>query len=178
MEGSMQVQPILPAAVKLPPASAGRASERTAPKEAEAKRLGEFFVTPLLRFDSEAFTVIFQVRDSESGDVKRQFPAESVVEERRSASLPNLSDAETSEAEKVVAQQAAEALILGDDGKEQSAPRVNGGGSGANAPTSSQPTGESIAAAPAAVVTAPTASTTEGQSGGNAPPVRSVDFEA
>lgn len=38
-----------------------------------------FFISPVLRFDSRSLTVIFQVRDSRSGDVIRQFPPETVV---------------------------------------------------------------------------------------------------
>lgn len=44
---------------------------------------GKFFVSPILKFDSRALTVIFQIRDRESGDVTRQFPAEAVVERYR-----------------------------------------------------------------------------------------------
>lgn len=44
---------------------------------------GDFFISPILKFDSRALTVIFQVRDRESGDVTRQFPAEAVVERYR-----------------------------------------------------------------------------------------------
>lgn len=44
---------------------------------------GQFYVSPFLTFDSRSLTVIFQVRDTESGDVTRQFPAESVVERYR-----------------------------------------------------------------------------------------------
>jgi len=41
---------------------------------------GQFYISPYLTYDSRAATVIFQLRDSESGDVTRQFPPESVVE--------------------------------------------------------------------------------------------------
>ncbi|WPZ34171.1 hypothetical protein T8K17_23430 [Thalassobaculum sp. OXR-137] len=44
---------------------------------------GQFYVSPFLTFDSRSLTVIFQVRDTESGDVTQQFPAESVVERYR-----------------------------------------------------------------------------------------------
>lgn len=43
----------------------------------------EFFISPVLTFDSRSLTVIFQVRDSRSGDVVRQFPPEAVVERYR-----------------------------------------------------------------------------------------------
>lgn len=45
--------------------------------------VSEFYISPVLRFDSRSLTVIFQVRDSQSGDVVRQFPAETVVERYR-----------------------------------------------------------------------------------------------
>jgi hypothetical protein len=44
---------------------------------------GGFYISPNLAFDARASTVIFQVRDPESGDVTRQFPAESAVERYR-----------------------------------------------------------------------------------------------
>ena len=43
-----------------------------------------FFISPLLQFDNQALAMIFQVRDSVSGEVQRQFPRESVVENLRS----------------------------------------------------------------------------------------------
>lgn len=46
---------------------------------APAAAASEFFISPVLRFDSRSLTVIFQVRDSRSGDVIRQFPPETVV---------------------------------------------------------------------------------------------------
>mmetsp|Transcript_57066 Transcript_57066/g.79152 ORF Transcript_57066/g.79152 Transcript_57066/m.79152 type:complete len:200 (-) Transcript_57066:46-645(-) len=44
---------------------------------------GGFYISPNLTFDSRAATVIFQIRDAESGDVTRQFPPETVVERYR-----------------------------------------------------------------------------------------------
>jgi hypothetical protein len=41
----------------------------------------DFYLSPVIRFDSEALKVIFEVRDSQSGEVKRQFPPERVVQE-------------------------------------------------------------------------------------------------
>jgi hypothetical protein len=40
------------------------------------------FITPVLQFDSEALSVIFQVRDGISGEVKQEYPQESVVKGR------------------------------------------------------------------------------------------------
>ena len=48
----------------------------------------EFYLSPVLRFDSQALAVIFEVRDSRSGEVTVQFPAERVVRElQKTASL-------------------------------------------------------------------------------------------
>lgn len=53
------------------------------PSEAESARASEFYISPVLSFDSRSLTVIFKVRDSHSGDVVRQFPPETVVERYR-----------------------------------------------------------------------------------------------
>jgi hypothetical protein len=42
-----------------------------------------FYISPNLAFDARSSTVIFQIRDASSGDVTRQFPAETVVERYR-----------------------------------------------------------------------------------------------
>lgn len=44
---------------------------------------GGFYLSPILSFDARASTVIFQVRDTESGDITRQFPSEQAVERYR-----------------------------------------------------------------------------------------------
>ncbi|MEQ8813756.1 MAG: hypothetical protein RLO51_05520 [Thalassobaculum sp.] len=64
------------------------ARDGEAPDPAPASPAGagsetEFYISPVLRFDSRSLTVIFQVRDSGSGDVVRQFPPETVVERYR-----------------------------------------------------------------------------------------------
>ena len=63
-----------------PPSEAGR---NAAPETVRTTASGQFYVSPFLTFDSRSLTVIFQVRDTESGDVERQFPAEAVVERYR-----------------------------------------------------------------------------------------------
>lgn len=60
----------------------GSASELALPQALAGTTAG-FYISPVLRFDSRSLTVIFQVRDSGSGDVVRQFPAEAVVERYR-----------------------------------------------------------------------------------------------
>lgn len=56
-----------------------------APEEAATRSgpSGDFYISPLLTYDARSLTVIFQIRDTESGDVTRQFPAEEVVERYR-----------------------------------------------------------------------------------------------
>ena len=41
----------------------------------------DFYLSPVIRFDSEALKVIFEIRDSRSGEVTRQFPPERAVRE-------------------------------------------------------------------------------------------------
>lgn len=77
-----------PGNVLAPERSADAGSEgsrrETAPAEAtRTEQAGEFYISPFLTFDARSLTVIFQIRDTESGDVTRQFPAESVVERYR-----------------------------------------------------------------------------------------------
>lgn len=63
----------------------GSSDSRQSPaaESVSASSSGQFYVSPFLTFDSRSLTVIFQVRDTESGDVTRQFPAESAVERYR-----------------------------------------------------------------------------------------------
>lgn len=61
-----------------------RVGETPVPPQAVPAGSGsEFYISPVLRFDSRSLTLIFQVRDSGSGDVVRQFPPETVVERYR-----------------------------------------------------------------------------------------------
>lgn len=73
-------------AARFPTIQAGQASavgepeQSSEPTPPSAGGAGsDFFISPVLRFDSRSLTVIFQVRDSRSGDVIRQFPPETVV---------------------------------------------------------------------------------------------------
>ena len=87
----MELQPNLLAVNTLPPvfATKGKAPEPEAVQEQTPATpvrpiVDGFFISPLLQFDNQALALIFQVRDSESGEVQRQFPRESVVERLRS----------------------------------------------------------------------------------------------
>ncbi|WP_420404656.1 hypothetical protein [Nisaea sp.] len=73
----------------------------------------EFYLSPVIRFDSEALKVIFEVRDSRSGEVTRQFPPERVVRElQKTAGLgievPEPREAETDSVEVQGAQGSSE----------------------------------------------------------------------
>jgi hypothetical protein len=57
----------------------GASQEVAAPQERSKAGL---FITPVLQFDSQALSVIFQVRDGLSGEVKQEYPQESVVKGR------------------------------------------------------------------------------------------------
>ena len=81
----MQIDTRFPAiqASQVPGARGGEAPDSAPPALAGAGSETEFYISPVLRFDSRSLTVIFQVRDSGSGDVVRQFPPETVVERYR-----------------------------------------------------------------------------------------------
>ena len=57
----------------------GASQEVATPQERSKAGL---FITPVLQFDSQALSVIFQVRDGLSGEVKQEYPQESVVKGR------------------------------------------------------------------------------------------------
>ncbi|WP_028464622.1 hypothetical protein [Nisaea denitrificans] len=55
---------------------------------APKKSSSDFYLSPVIRFDPEALAVIFELRDSRSGEVTKQFPPERVVRElQKSAGL-------------------------------------------------------------------------------------------
>ena len=56
---------------------------KTEPVEAPKQRsIAGLYITPVLQFDSQALSVIFQVRDGLSGEVKQEYPQESVIKGR------------------------------------------------------------------------------------------------
>lgn len=65
------------------PGAASSGQDAQASEASRANQFGQFYVSPFLTFDARSLTVIFQVRDTESGDVTRQFPAEAAVERYR-----------------------------------------------------------------------------------------------
>lgn len=78
----MEIQEPFPA-IQPSAGSTARSEAERRPTSVESAPGGKFFISPFLKFDSRALTIIFQVRDTESGDVKRQFPPETVVERYR-----------------------------------------------------------------------------------------------
>ena len=59
--------------------SVGKAEPVAAPKQ---RSIAGLYITPVLQFDSQALSVIFQIRDGLSGEVKQEYPQESVIEGR------------------------------------------------------------------------------------------------
>ena len=62
---------------QLPGATRGAAGGTTVPAASEKPQ--EPFLSPVFRFDKAARVLVFQFRDSETGDVTRQYPSEKVV---------------------------------------------------------------------------------------------------
>lgn len=81
----MEIDTRFPTVQPGPTGDARAAAAATVPLAAADGQAAEsdFYISPVLRFDSRSLTVIFQVRDSGSGDVVRQFPPEAVVERYR-----------------------------------------------------------------------------------------------
>lgn len=70
--------------VPSPSSQAPRSDSASVPKNASS----DFYLSPVIRFDPEALAVIFELRDSRSGEVTKQFPPEHVVRElQKSAGL-------------------------------------------------------------------------------------------
>ena len=49
----------------------------------QPRSIAGLYITPVLQFDSQALSVIFQVRDGLSGEVKQEYPQESVIKGRQ-----------------------------------------------------------------------------------------------
>jgi hypothetical protein len=48
----------------------------------QPRSIAGLYITPVLQFDSQALSVIFQIRDGLSGEVKQEYPQESVIKGR------------------------------------------------------------------------------------------------
>jgi hypothetical protein len=88
MEGKVETQNVnVPSNVKasenqikdLQKGSAGKTEQVVA---AQPRSIAGLYITPVLQFDSQALSVIFQIRDGLSGEVKQEYPQESVIKGR------------------------------------------------------------------------------------------------
>ncbi|UUX50495.1 hypothetical protein NUH88_02120 [Nisaea acidiphila] len=77
----------------------------------------DFYLSPVIRFDSEALKVIFEIRDSRSGEVTRQFPPERAVRELEKTAGLGVEAPETQEPNAVTGDRA----IAADSGTESAA---------------------------------------------------------
>ena len=88
MEGKVETQNVnSPSNVKVSGSQSQDLQEgsvgKTEPVEAPKQRsIAGLYITPVLQFDSQALSVIFQVRDGLSGEVKQEYPQESVIKGR------------------------------------------------------------------------------------------------
>ncbi|WP_323795944.1 hypothetical protein [Nisaea sp.] len=83
LSGVTATQPVAKS-VSPPSLQAAISDSASVPKKSSS----DFYLSPVIRFDPEALAVIFELRDSRSGEVTKQFPAERVVRElQKSAGL-------------------------------------------------------------------------------------------
>tara|TARA_E500000318_G_scaffold72998_1_gene67613 strand:- start:7855 stop:8256 length:402 start_codon:yes stop_codon:yes gene_type:complete len=83
LSGATTAQPVAKT-VPSPSLQAPISDSASAPQNTSS----DFYLSPVIRFDPEALAVIFELRDSRSGEVTKQFPPESVVRElQKSAGL-------------------------------------------------------------------------------------------
>ena len=65
-------------------------------KETSQKRsTAGLFITPVIQFDSETLSVIFRVRDGLSGEVKQEYPQQSVIKGRQAVAEATAKQADT-----------------------------------------------------------------------------------
>ena len=55
------------------------------------------FITPVIQFDSETLSVIFRVRDGLSGEVKQEYPQQSVIKGRQAVAEATAKQADTTQ---------------------------------------------------------------------------------
>ena len=73
-----------PLVAEQPSKQAEMAKNNTQIQESSQKRsTAGLFITPVIQFDSETLSVIFRVRDGISGEVKQEYPQQSVVKGRQ-----------------------------------------------------------------------------------------------
>ena len=73
-----------PPVAEQPSKQAEMAKNNSQIQESSQKRsTAGLFITPVIQFDSETLSVIFRVRDGISGEVKQEYPQQSVVKGRQ-----------------------------------------------------------------------------------------------
>jgi hypothetical protein len=80
------------------------------------ERPQEPYLSPVFRFDKQARVVIFQFRDSETGDVTRQYPSERVVKLYRNSAPPDTTGTPTETGSETTADTRTRAAPAGSTG--------------------------------------------------------------
>ena len=78
---------------RLPGVARSDAPATAAPVAAEKPQ--EPYLSPVFRFDKQAQVLVFQFRDSETGDVTRQYPSEKVVKLYRDSASKDTAERST-----------------------------------------------------------------------------------
>ena len=66
-------------------------------KTSQKRSTAGLFITPVIQFDSETLSVIFRVRDGLSGEVKQEYPQQSVIKGRQAVAEAAAKQADTSQ---------------------------------------------------------------------------------
>ena len=110
---------------RLPGVARSDAPETTAPAVAEKPQ--EPYFSPVFRFDKQAQVLVFQFRDSETGDVTRQYPSEKVVKLYRDSAPKDATEASAAPKD------ASSAPAVSDRGSEEPAPSAASSAEGSGA---------------------------------------------
>ena len=65
------------------------------PETIQKRSTAGLFITPVIQFDSETLSVIFRVRDGLSGEVKQEYPQQSVIKGRQALAEASAKQADT-----------------------------------------------------------------------------------
>ena len=64
-------------------------------EKSQKRSTAGLFITPVIQFDSETLSVIFRVRDGLSGEVKQEYPQQSVIKGRQAIAEATAKQADT-----------------------------------------------------------------------------------
>ncbi|MBH68616.1 MAG: hypothetical protein CMM58_09715 [Rhodospirillaceae bacterium] len=76
-------QPVGNSEKQAQPTAAQSPADSAAKPSQKARSTAGLFITPVIQFDSESLAVIFRVRDGLSGEVKQEYPQQSVIKGRQ-----------------------------------------------------------------------------------------------